>query len=369
MVNEEQEILIIFPKHYRIEGSPNLEEFAPVFRAISRLSSLSREEPFGPEPQPLIETSYPFKAFFEVFNYYNRFGLHFDEVWIDSKDRGKANWKKTINSAEYFLSDGRLAFFPIRRESTLRSNNLVTDAMVYVINHTVSLFGSLVGAGRIPFKTSVKDDTSSYQTIYVQLRKIRASTFNDRYVALLDSLISFFSNLESGSGYYFKTRNFAYVWETTVGEFLKSRFNSIDEAGNPCFDISFRHPSSQDRFKKLTVANINSELPNQSVTIDHYWLDVETDTQYVFDSKYYRDLKDLNYKQIFYTLLQSLDPGLQGTTVVSALLLPSECFSAETHFSLDPNYSAMLQAPNPSLCIKAFYLDCKQVIECYQQDF
>lgn len=369
MVNEDRDLLIIFPKHYRIDGTPTLEEFAPVFRAINRSSALTRDVSFGPESDPFLETSYPFNAFFEVLTYYNRYGLHFDEVWVDSKDRGKANWKKTIDNADYFLADGRLSFFPVRRESSLRSSNLVTDAMVYVINHTVALFGSLLGAGYIPFKSSIRDATNSYEAISAQLRQIRAATFNDRYLGLLDSLIAFFSSQDPGSGYFFKTRNFAYVWEMAVGEFFQRRFELVDEGGNPRFaaQIGVRQVYAGERFKKLKVANINSESADQSITIDHYWLDSVTNTQYVFDSKYYLDLKDLNYKQIFYTLLQSLDPKLQGVSIVSALLLPSEGFRAQTHFSLDPRFSGQLKSPNPSLGIKAFFLDCREVIESFEE--
>lgn len=368
-VNQDETSLAIFPKNFAVGSEPSLDDFIPVFRSLQLVQSASLFGRWGKElssDNPAdLDTNYPFGAFFRILSFYQQFGLHFDRVRVGSFDRGKVNWKKTISNASYLVSDGRAVLFPLYREISVELSHLVTDAMIFSINHTLDIFGAFVEASPVPYKSSIQPDLQRYPMIVRALREIRASSFNDRLLALLSSLIEFFEQVDCGSGFYFKSRNFAFVWQSAVSKFMRDNFLTLDECGAPVFGVN---DAPHSKFANLVVRNINSVIPAQSVDIDHYWFDRDSQIQYVFDAKYYRGVSELNYKQLFYTLLQSLDPSMQGVSTVSALILPAESFRSQVHFKLNDHFARQMIMQNRSLDILEIYVDCRVVLEYFQSE-
>lgn len=362
-INQNEEAVAVFPKHFEFDNAPVLDSFAPVFRAIQRANSDSATSSWGKEPSftdpAMIDCNFPFGAFYQIYAYYQQYGLHLDEVRVDSPAKGKINWKKTLSQATFYPINKAIVPFPLRRESTTRISHLITDAMVYAINHTINLFGPLVNLAPIPYQTSIQPVAQNYALVSRGLRQLRAQTFNDRVVELIDSLIDYFDQASPGCGYYFKVRNFAFVWQSAVSLFLKKKFVALDGSNIPVFSEVI---PDEDRFSNLIIRNINEIRPEQYVDIDHFWLDQSRKIQYVFDAKYYNTVSDLNYKQIFYTLICGLDLATQGVSTVSALILPSRGFRSKTHFSLSERFARQLKVQNPTLDIQEIYLDCRTVI-------
>lgn len=367
-INQEEETLTVFPKHFETGSSPSLDTFAPVFRAVQMAhQSNSLAGRWGKEASTLypaaIDTNYPFGAFFQILAYYHQYGLHFDQVCVNSRDKGKINWKKTISNASFYLANNKIVMFPLRRESILRTSHFITDAMIFAINHTRELFSPLLNIQTLPYQTSIQSDIQDYPFIARRLRQIRSQTFNDRLLILVDSLIDFFTQTNHGHGYYFKIRNFSFLWQLAVAKYMGDKFEKLDDFDVPIFR---ENGSDENRFTNLLIRDFNSARPDQTINIDHYWADEVSKIQYVFDAKYYNKVPDLNYKQIFYTLIQSLDFNKQGFSTVSALILPAKEFECKTHFSLNKLFSNQMEIQNPTLKIMELYLDCRLVLHYFQ---
>lgn len=366
-INQNDEAVAVFPKHFEFDNTSVLDSFAPVFRAIQRANSDAVTSSWGKDPSStdpaITDCNFPFRAFYQIYAYYQQYGLHLDEVRVDSSAKGKIYWKKTLSQATFYPIKKAIVPFPLRRESSVRISHLITDAMVYAINHTINLFGPLINLAPIPYQTSIQQGAQNYGLVSRGLRQLRAQTFNDRVVELIDSLIDYFNQANPGSGYYFKIRNFAFVWQSAVSSFLKKEFVALDASNVPVLsEVS----ADDDRFSNLIIRNVNEIRPEQYVDIDHFWLDQSRNIQYVFDAKYYNNVSDLNYKQIFYTLICGLDLATQGVSTVSALILPSRGFRSKTHFSLSERFARQLKIQNSTLDIQEIYLDCRTVIRHFE---
>lgn len=369
-ISKEETILVVYPKKYQYDVSQGLADFLPVFSAIQKTRTSRSLLEGGPETSIdaflNIDYNYPFGAFFQILNHYRRYGLYFDDVRTVTPNRGKINWKRTIESTGFYPVNGRLAFHPLIRESSVRTNNFISEAMIFAINHTIDLFGPLIKANRISSGIQSKIDLESYGAVVQQLLRIRAETFNDRNLRLLDALIEFYRLTNHGRGFYFKSRNFAHIWQAVVGSILRKQKFELSPSGYPVFGFGSKEASS---VSVRRVSSFNRANPSQSIEIDHFWLDGKTKTQFVFDAKYYNELVDLDYKQVFYTLLQSLSPEMQGYATISALVVPDVTDGSELHFSLTEDYSKSLPNNISALDIYRLSLSCKDAIIDFQRDF
>ena len=77
--------------------------------------------------------------------------------------------------------------------------------------------------------------------------------------------------------------------------------------------------------------------PKHSLEPDHYYFDELERKLYIFDSKYYVSLKELNHKQIVYhVLFGNLE---KANRVYDALIIPTEGpTNTEVHTDIDQDY-------------------------------
>ena len=82
---------------------------------------------------------------------------------------------------------------------------------------------------------------------------------------------------------------------------------------------------------------------------------------YIFDSKYYQDIQELNYKQFAYTLVLGNSKMAADKNVYSALLLPGHKEN-DYHLSLDIPYRQLKDGCN---YIIEQFLDVKILMKKY----
>lgn len=88
----------------------------------------------------LIIRSMPF---FEVYDYYRKYGLYYEEETIVTRgQRGKISWKDTIRRSNILISVGNIVFTPLYSRVKNRKSDFASDCMVFVINHTLKTFPS-----------------------------------------------------------------------------------------------------------------------------------------------------------------------------------------------------------------------------------
>ena len=126
-----------------------------------------------------------------------------------------------------------------------------------------------------------------------------------------------------------------------VNKYLNDCFVRVDkETCKLVFDYNKKSKTKQFENKKF---NIDKSKHKFFIRPDHYYMD--DDTIYVFDSKYYQDISDLNYKQFSYTILLGNSQLCNNKNLYSALLLPGECENG-LHLKLDTPYCQLNQGCN-----------------------
>lgn len=354
-VVREEKILISLPKHYAHRNDLVLldeNDIELLFSAIFK-EQLENADLYIDNNE--FECSFPFRSFYEIYNYYIQFGLYKEtEVITQASYSGNISWKDTIRKSSNIISNGNLIFLPFFIKQTLDKQVFLSECMTFAINYTLRNFPYFV-KGRSP-----KDNTTNFdywnnkEYIVGRLRKIYSNTFKDIDKKLIISLIDFFSLLPQKGAISIKHFNFENVWEKAVEKYLNDYFIGINDSG-----LYFSTKNNYFDFKKgfFKVDKVHS---NNNIQPDHYFFKAETNEQFIFDSKYYITMKGLDYKQVAYhSFLKKT-----GVKTYNALIFPTEFRQnrLEKHFELKEEF---VRNVNHDLIIWSCYLNMKQTLINY----
>lgn len=132
-----------------------------------------------------------------------------------------------------------------------------------------------------------------------QLRQINSKTFKDTHKKLIANLISFFEQYKKspkGGDIHIKINYFDKIWERMVSAYLNKYFKCVDEVSNSIiFDKSLVASLLSFEAKEFAIDDSSHQF---KIRLDHYAK--QDDSIYIFDSKYYYNVSDLNYKQFSY---------------------------------------------------------------------
>jgi len=359
IVNSNNDIYTVFPKNYRVVN-PNTDS-AQLFNVIAKHIQQRPDMYVGDEYGKRFKSNYPFAAFFGVYDFFNKYGLYFDDTnLIKPNAGGKVNWKETIRLSNKYISNNKLLFFPIYYEKRYHFMHFLTECMIFAIDYTIDKFGIFVNLDKTGRVLPVFDFINNKEFILENLISLRQQTFKDSLLELIDHLINFFTNLNEGGIYYFKHYSFSSIWEHMVMNYLKSNYKEVSN-NKIIFD---ENNSNHIEFSKISFYP-NLANDNQYFTPDYYYAD--GDTQLIFDAKYYTNIKGIDYKQIAYYLFLNEyrdninDDSPKYSKTYSALLLPAEERSSKIHFQMDPLYNKT----NKDFVISEEYLDIREVIDFY----
>lgn len=207
--------------------------------------------------------------------------------------------------------------------------------MIFVINYTIDKFGVFIEFEKIDIDYVESFFFDDKELIVEHLYLLRQQTFKDNLLTLIDHLINFFRELNEGGSYYLKHYAFSSIWEDMVMDYLKVHFKEIQNdrivfGDKRDIEINFTKPTFYP----------NSANRSKYFSPDHYY--TEEDTQFIFDAKYYTNIKGMDYKQISYYLFLNecrddiAEPKKYSKTY-SALILPGERRESKIHFKMDPN--------------------------------
>lgn len=371
-ITSNNETLAVFPKHYfsleEIEElnstpSPDIYDANLLFKAISTymredtLRTATAEKYIGEQKE--YESDYPFNAFFEVYDYYRKYGLYYEEETIVTRgQRGKISWKDTIRHSNILISGGNIVFTPLYSKVKNRKSDFISDCMVFVINHTLKTFPFFLSMKSITGKNSKFDFIANKEYVLKQLYRIQNSVFKDIHRKLVSSLIKFFEELQQkkhGGDVYVKISFFDKIWQRMIEKYLNDYFAGVDaESGGILFDEN--QETSAVRFAESTFS-IDDSHNSFKIRPDHYGK--EEGKQYIFDSKYYYELSEMNYKQFTYdVLLQALN---SEDKTYNVLILPGEPHNS-SHLLLKPEFRN--RAMNNHRIVEQ-YISVKKVMEHY----
>lgn len=358
LVNGENDVFSVFPKNFKVNEIH--KDSSKLFDVISKHIQKRPDLYLGSEYGKRFKSNYPFASFFGIYDYYTRFGLHFeDRKYIKPNIGGKVNWKETIRLSDKYLSNNQFSMFPIYYEKKYYYSALLTECMIFAINYTIDKFGFFIEFEKIDRDYSESFFFDEKELIIDNLHLLRQQTFKDNLLILIDHLINFFSELHEGGSYYLKHYAFSSIWEDMVMDYLRVYFKEVQSdkivfGGRRNNEINFSKPSFRPN-----LANRNHYF-----TPDYYY--TEKDTQLIFDAKYYTEVKGMDYKQIaYYIFLNEYrdDPNkvIKYAKTHSALILPGEKRESKIHFKMDPQFNLT----NRNLVISEEYLNIREIIDFY----
>lgn len=374
-------LLVSFPKHYF--SNEQLHEYQYVddsnkeklrddirilYRVIQKTSVKKSERSIGIRNE--INSGYPFQHFFEVYNYYVKFGLYTDEREVRKLGySGKIDWKGTILKSPIVVSKNHLMYMPMVIKKRINEHVFISKCMAYVIDSTANALSIFINLKRT--NLDINDiNWGNEKLIISQLREIKQTLFKDKQKRLIDNLIRFFEKQNKGDGTIkIKTRSFDLAWESIIEFYLKYYFKHIDENGY----IKFSESRNMDLkpFEKKKIYPDRLGKRGRNIQPDYYL--VENNIRYIFDAKYYNEVRELNYKQIsYYFLLKHLEgiPNKNGKIeplpTNNLLLLPTERYSKDErnfkkHFDLNPLYNLN----ETEFVIREQYLNVQYILKKY----
>lgn len=191
-----------------------------------------------------------------------------------------------------------------------------------------------------------------------QLYRYKNYIFKDNNKRLLTNLIDFFEQIDKkpkGGSYHFKIRYFDKIWETIVGEYLNNFFVDVRKNDEGIQELIFNteFKNAKPRFvieERDRTFEIENKKDSKRIIPDHYYENEKN--IYVFDSKYYQHISELNYKQLAYTFLIGNNKEKCKKKIYSALILPG-------------NYKARYNLNIEGTLFAQDNDGCNHILECY----
>jgi hypothetical protein len=372
-VLDEDNLLSVFPKHFYSDleledlnryKKANLEDIKLLFDVFVKYTkevSTTAKASIYMGAKPEFVSDYPFSSFFEVYKYFRQYGIYRESnIEVKPNANGPVAWRKTIQKAQVIVSEGNLIFSPLYRKKKKQQNVFLSECMVFVIDHTINSFPYFISLPKTGYKICSFDFIKYREYTLQQLRQINSKTFKDTHKKLISHLISFFEQYKKspkGGDIHIKINYFDKIWERMVSAYLNKYFKSVDEVTNSIiFDKYLVASSIRFEAKEFSIDDSSHQF---KIRLDHFAR--QDDSIYIFDSKYYYSVSELNYKQFSYNeiLRGSI---LNSDKMYSALILPDYFTWSNWHFSLSPAY---LGERKTGTKIIEQYLKIKEVMQTY----
>ncbi|MVX59705.1 LlaJI family restriction endonuclease [Streptococcus danieliae] len=320
VINRDGDILISFPKHYEDLKNPNVNinssDIRTLFQVIMLYTKRTDTDYLNREVINDIRCSFPFQAFYEVLDYYKRFGLYREIEQVTKPGyTGKISWKETIRKSRKVFDENNLLFLPLQISKNYSKEVFLSDCMSFVLTYTIRNFPLFIEEQVPLIQSNNFDFWNNRQFVLQKLNQIKQGIFKDSDKKLVHALINFFSNINHHGWCDLKHYNFQNIWETMVEVYLNKCFVDVRSDGL-FFDIHQLESSVMftKHNEKIDIARGFELNP------DHYFIKNDRSEQYIFDSKYYRKISSLNYKQVSYHSLMKH----KAKVTHSALITPIE---------------------------------------------
>ena len=326
----DKNMLAVFPKHYNDDCIISTEEekkenVSLLFKVIKKYiteeyNNQNGDKYFGYENN--YESDYPFSSFFKVYNYYKKYGIYKEENMILEKNtNGNISWKDTIQKSNAIVNNNGIIFLPIYSKRKNNNDNFISQCMEFVINYTIKSFPFFIDFPMIKNSTEKTDFLLNREYTLRKLYSYKSHIFKDAQKELIDSLISFFEQYDKkkrAGNIHIKLNYFELIWEKMVNKYLNDCFEKVDDE-TKIIEFSSERNIDKKSFSHKQL-NVDKSEHNFSINPDHYL--TEDDKIYVFDSKYYNEINDMNYKQFTYNVLIGNNKMSKEKILYSALLLP-----------------------------------------------
>lgn len=319
-INQNNKMLISCPKHFLYRDPTDIKL---IVRCI--IKSFRKTDKGS---NAMIDCNIPLKPYLHVLDYYYKYGIYkqITSHYITGYG-GNVDWSRTIRRSQKIISGENLLFMPFELKKVKSERNFISECMTYVINDGYDQFGKYVGIGTRIDTEGYAFNFKNVEATIRQLKGEEGSHFKDIELQLIRALIAYFSwegSMTEQS--YFVTQAFDLSWENMVHNYLNSNFAGYDFQNET---IVFENECRKHFFKK-EKSSIETEDKNNHkffIEFDHITRPDEHGRVFLFDSKYYTRISEVNYKQVAYHYF--LSNGANGVKIkpddiVNGLILPTE---------------------------------------------
>ena len=373
-VHKNNNMLAVFPKHYfssdnttsiLISNIVTNEDINLLYQVIKKYSYISNSKTaikyIGPIYNERYDSDYPFVPFYNIYNYFLKYGIYKEKKSnLVPNGNGKVSWKRTINKSNKIISQDNLIFYPLYVNKSVYKHAFISECIVFVINYTIEHFGSFLSLKDTGLYSNKFDFLGNVDYVVSTLFILKNEMFKDINIRLVQDLIDFFTQFKNKSksgDTYICIKHFNMVWQNMIHEYLNKHFSHIDTTNDSIvFDHEKEHATIS--FSSHAFRDIDDSPNKFFINVDHFaYYD---DVAYVFDSKYYKNITELTYKQFSYgEIIKHCYPKLKA--IYNYLILPGEK-NNQIHFSLAEQLTSnMTFRP----IITEQYLSVKKVMQDY----
>lgn len=216
---EEESISIYFPLGYDIpsDNEKNLQRKSVIDLLTTMSLSKLKDDGTEHKNQGGDSADFPIHAYLWILNDYMNNGLYneTEKVFLQSQ-RGKINWKRTLETTPIFSEQGAIFLNPyVDKKRTI--DNIITEIHAMCINYSIEQIGWLFGnIEKIDYQYNEKNNNYYIQILTEELSR----SFNDRKKILLNNMILIIKSKFDGDSFEninnILTSNYNYVWEKMV---------------------------------------------------------------------------------------------------------------------------------------------------------
>lgn len=339
----DKKVLFSMPKHYmeikkfeELSIKRKLDHVKLVIKTINK--SIAGTQFTQYKHSKYVEGNISFNAYNVIVDYYQKYGLFHDEETYTKKGYGNhISWKKTISRSTKIISKNKkIIFTPFVLRKKKQLSNLVTECMIFAINYTDSLFGYFLDLPNYNLQSYGINPQILHNIAGTinSLIQFQTFIFKDDEKQLVDNLIIFLRRVNNSlkQAISIKDYDYEYVWEKAVEKYLNAYFLKVE---NNVLEYS-KKPINKYKFKKKSE-QYDSYHKNWRMEPDHYFFDKTDKSLYIFDSKYYVDVKNINYKQLVYHFLFGNKKNVNR--IYDALIVPYEGENVtDIHVNIMPDF-------------------------------
>ena len=264
--------VVTFPRGYRLS-----EEDVDVRKDIIRLLAILHrfnDKKEGTEKNNTREgelLSFPILSYqYIIYNYLSNGYYSEKDVEYRASDRGKINWKRTIQQLKPIVDNGNVVYLDFITKRSINKSDIITKIHEYCVYESFSKLGWLyLNSTYVPRKPSLKFNKKLFLSV---LNDALKNTFNNNKKLLFTSMIDIIKQADEKAEFpdvtYGVTR-FEHVWENLI-------------------DYVFGEENKADYFPHGHYTILKDGVITESSALEPDTVMKVGDRLFILDAKYYK---------------------------------------------------------------------------------
>lgn len=268
-------VYFYYPQTYSFDENKKdiKNDILSVLRTISLAKTKSKENNIYFQEKD-NNSEYAIDSCLWVINDYFRNGLYINREKLYKKNqRGRIDWKKTIQNDNPIISNGNLVYKDIIVEVKSNINNILVEIHKYCIKKSIDYIGWLFNINSNIIQSKNINETTKKQYILILKKEIHL-TFDDKKRELFQHCINVIDGLddkEEGKEFVYGVDTYYYIFEKMIDSIFGSK-----------------NAHQKYDFKANWVLKQNNDIPMNSSSLRPDTILEKENNIFIIDSKYYK---------------------------------------------------------------------------------